>query len=542
MKKVLIKSLIVCCFLFVFNLKSNSKNANDSLKLAQAYINLSLTSEYFDSISTHRISKIIPYIENELTSIIDTGFNRKNESLINFTFSYLYLIKARLLFRNKTEINRSILLIWKATLAKSIQYFNDAKFPLYTSFWEYNPYYVLIGANLNSCNSLKFEIQKLQSEFNTLFSRNLYPDFQRIYYTAKERNIYDFDSLKYYSELFSIPIEFNISKNIAPNVETHSIDYSHFTISQDYKLELALDLISQYVQFSFIAKNEVPIINEKLLYESYDSFIVHLAPDSLDFHDVSSYVIHKDLFFRKEINAKACSELYISLQKKIPLSKGGNNFETYPLRLLSMKEDKPQIQKYYFPNPAPFPSSKFSINHFRPDLDDMGQVDTFFTKCFKDAGYEGRLHYYYINDYGFAITTGIEKINKNGSPINPDEERWNLKAGRVGNFSLYQIFKVIFFATESDFRIIACIVSPNEVAISTEQFGINEMSHLIDKSYSSLPTDLEDLSLDDKTMTILVYHFYQSDIGEVPIIDTSNKLTVQQHFRQTSSLVSLINQ
>jgi hypothetical protein len=71
---------------------------------------------------------------------------------------------------------------------------------------------------------------------------------------------------------------------------------------------------------------------------------------------------------------------------------------------------------------------------------------------------------------------------------------------------------------------------------------MSQMNNLITSSYSSLPKDLENVVIPDKTLTILVYHFYQSDVGEVPVLDTKAKLTVQDHLVNTSSsLARLIN-
>ena len=87
---------------------------------------------------------------------------------------------------------------------------------------------------------------------------------------------------------------------------------------------------------------------------------------------------------------------------------------------------------------------------------------------------------------------------------------------------------------------ISCIIASHEVAVSQKTNSIKEMNNLINHSYSSLPTDLESMELPDKTLTVLVYHFYQSDVGEVPVLDTKQKLTVQQHLINTSTLARLI--
>ena len=76
-------SLIIIC-----SLPSHAQNevsVNDSLTLAQAFINLSLTQQYFNTLQNERVTKIIPYEENELKSIVDSGFIKSNLSVINLS-------------------------------------------------------------------------------------------------------------------------------------------------------------------------------------------------------------------------------------------------------------------------------------------------------------------------------------------------------------------------------------------------------------------------------------------------------------------------
>ena len=193
--------------------------------------------------------------------------------------------------------------------------------------------------------------------------------------------------------------------------------------------------------------------------------------------------------------------------------------------------------KYYFPIPAPFPSAYLYINNFKPGLTTMKQVDNYFKNVFNKKGYAGHLHYYYVQS-GFALTTSLEKINKDGSPVS-GSKRWSVSIGGNGSFSLYETFKSIFFTTESNFRIIALIISPNAASVQRSPSSIGAMQDLLTYSYPSLPKALEDFSLPQKTLTVLVYNFYQSDIGKVPMLDVSKRLTVKDHLGK-SGLIPLL--
>ena len=99
---------------------------NDSLTLAQAYINLTLTQQYFNTLSNKRISKILPFEKSELKSIEDSEFIKGNNTLYNFTYSLLYLNEAKLFFRKNTKYDRENLLQWKNLLDTAITYFNNS--------------------------------------------------------------------------------------------------------------------------------------------------------------------------------------------------------------------------------------------------------------------------------------------------------------------------------------------------------------------------------------------------------------------------------
>lgn len=521
----------------LYNIPSGYRG--DSLILAQSYVNLSYTGTYFDTLTPNRISDIIRSAEGELAKIKDTSFIKLNNSMYNLTYSNLYFLKTKLSYRNKTEINRTVLLNWKEILHKSHIYFDDARVSWHETNEKLNPFYKPVKYDWKTCYLLSDSIEKYRSQFNPLFSKDIYPDFQRLFYTAKNKNEFHFDSLEYYTSLFTFPIRFQIldNLNINPYTRLESVE-NNISYGYEYNLPLALDLISRYLQLSYIVEKASSVKNITSLYYDYSDFVENLKPDD-PFNFSESSEIPKDNFFRKEMDTVACNMLYSKLEKKFPFTKKEDN-EVTDSDGDGVGDMMDMEGKYYFPIPVPFPSSKISINHFHPELKTMKQTDDYIKKCFIDAGYRGRLHYFYIREPGFAVTTGIEKIKKNGSPAQP-EERWNLTISDNGKISLYQIFKSIFFATESDYRMISCIIAAHEVVVSKKSFSINQMNNLIQNSYSSLPQDLEGLILPDKTLTILVYHFYQSDVGEVPLLDTKAKLTVQDHLVNTSSLVRLIN-
>ena len=202
---------------------------NDSLTLAQAYINLSLTSTYFDSLSTKRISKILPFVESELSTILDTAFIRANSPIYNFSYSLLHYNQAKLLFVTKNNINRSTLIIWKETLDKSLIYNDKAGISDYITFRnKENSFYEFIGLNSKKYNQLKDSIYALGERFEFYFNRDIYPDFKRILLAAKSGEKHYLDSLLKYATLYNLPVDVEIANLPEPGKFKSNYKFDHF--------------------------------------------------------------------------------------------------------------------------------------------------------------------------------------------------------------------------------------------------------------------------------------------------------------------------
>ncbi|MFC5193334.1 hypothetical protein ACFPIK_16295 [Algoriphagus aquatilis] len=516
--------------------------ANDSLTLAQSYINLSLTVEYFDSLSSERVARILPFLEGELKGISNQQFRQENEVLLLLSEAQLQFLETKHSFVNRKSLTRTQLLHWKAQLDSANSLVNEIWKSSHPSDWKGNEYYQLIGVTKENFELLTKGISSLKDSLNKQVNLDLYPDFKRLYFKAKNQGDYQFDSLQYLVGIYGMSLNFEILENSDfPREKIPSKNNPKGTLR--YELAQGIALINQYLQLDYIAKKAKHVDSRPELHNSMAKLRVQFNPeDSLNFNDLFGLYrqdIPKDEFFRTEFSAKNIDDLSKKLNKKFPLRPG----ETLRLDLSQNAgmglEPKPAVEKFYFPKVAPFPSSKIAIPDFLPATERLGDVDTHIRKSFEAAGYQGRLHYFYLHEPGFAVTTAIERIQKDGSPVSPEDTRWDLRGNPSGSFSLYQVFRSIFFATESDFRIIACLVSAAEARTGSEQGSFGFFTRLLENSYSTLPKDLRNMKLKDKTLTILVYHFFQSDIGQVPVLDQSKRLTVNQHLEKTPSLRNL---
>ncbi len=541
MKVIKSLPLLVIFLLSITTIKSQQQaatNGSDSLTLAQAFINLSLTETYFDSISLNRIDKIIPYEQEELNSLKNKTFQDKNATIYNLAWSMLYFNKAKRFSKTTTTPTRKQLLQWKNAL-DSAHYFYRSINIAYNYFIEKktDPYFELIGFNEKIYFKLDNDLYEFRGLFSGYFSRDIYPDYQRIFYAFKNSNTFYFDSLKYYASLYSMPLYLSEVEDVPELKKEFEFNATTPYLGTHYGMSQALDLIARYLQYQYLASDKVSnsiTLNKNRFYESYDDFVSKLNLNDKHKFLYEDGIIGKDDFFNNELNESATTALLKLLKTKFP----DDGIRTYPNQNVgSAGPDDIYLTKYYFPNPAPFPSAAAYVNNFRPGLRTMKQVDNYLVTNFTNAGYAGHLRYYYVKS-GFAITSNLEKINKDGSPVT-GTARWNVSPGGNGSFSLYQVFKSIFFETESHFRMFAFIIAPKKPDLDSRPPSLSAMQDLIKYSYPSLPSDIHNSVLDYKTLSILVYHFLQSDIGEVPMLETKNALPVKKHLAN-SKLAALL--
>lgn len=488
---------------------------NDTITLAQAYMNLYLTEIYFDTLSRDRISKILAFEKDEIGKIKDSTFINKNETLFYFTKSLFYLNQTKFLTQARREFNRNILRRLKSVFGQAIESYNSASIDYKTFEEEKNDFYEMIEFNKESNSNLKLNIWKLKNEFNTQFNEDIYPDFKRIFNRAKRTNEFDFDSLEYFTNLYDMPLSMAILEN---NEEIDFFSPESNYISPFYTADNRLELISRYLQLKYLATEPVRSprsFNTEILYESYDDFMMRLQ-----FED--------DEFIKKELTPEVCALLLKQLKSKFPPRGAEKGREEDALAFVGapLLSDE---EFYFFPNPAPQASSSLILRNFKPGLATLKQVDLFLKNNLEKVGYKKQLHYYYDMD-GFALTTSLEKFKLDGSSV-PADQRFTENLGGEGKFSYFEIFKSIFFDVESEYRMFAFIIASKAATMSNEVMTVSFAEEILKNSYNSLPKALKDRVLANKTLSIFVYHFHQNDIGQVPELDLSEELTVQDHLK-----------
>jgi hypothetical protein len=367
-------------------------------------------------------------------------------------------------------------------------------------------------------------IYNLKSDFTPFFNGDIYPEFKRIFYVAKSTGNYEFESLFLYAGIYNLSLKMTI-------LNLKSADNEEFTfpsIELNYSLDPKLDLISRYLQLKYLASVKVAKLPEGLSVDKlYDEYY-YLRWDVQDYNDA---------FFENELNSKALGILYEELQAKFPHEIEDDDTDGVP----DLNESEPNLSTlsldkyilypedyFYFPNPAPKASANLKVSNYKPKLTYLGSVDRHMSSILKTAGYEKHINYYYHELDGFAMTTSLEKFNMDGLKVQEDE-RWVTNLGSDGKFSYYETFKSLFFELESEFRMFAFIVGSKNITISNTSLSEGFAEQLIKNSYPSLPEDLKYKTLPNKTLSVLVYHFHQKNIGIVPMLDISGKISALEH-------------
>jgi len=505
-------------------------NENDSLALGQAYINLALTTRYFDSISSERLSSILVYEEKILKSFEDSLFI-KNGQLYYFSKSLWYYLKTQEHFNAVTIYDRATLLTLKNRLDKSIRYFNRANS---ISFNGTGSFYEFIEFSSEAFSDLEKKILRLKEQLANYYFEDIYLDYKRLFLTSVKNKVYHFDSLEYYNNLYNIPFELETF-----NKKHEFLVISARGLSNSYQMPYQdLELMSTYLQFDSMVNKATSLKDTNYFYILHGNFEGDLLLHNKSLKGRND-IVAKDSFFTTYLNDEITKELYKEIEIKFPIKE--LEFSDVVVDYSSGYDYQVggELEKYYFPTPAPFTATKKVLKKYKPALLSVGQVCGYMEGCFYNAGYEDHLNYFYLKIPGFAIVTDLERINKNGSPVS-GSQRWDLKQPKL---TLFGMLEAAFLQKESEFRMIACLVSSHEYLTSNDPEDYSSLPdfNFLKKSYSSLPNDLESSVLDTKTITLLIYHFTQNDVGKVPELSLNTAMTVTDHLNNTSGLSRLIS-
>jgi hypothetical protein len=488
--------------------------ANDSLRAGQAFVNLSLTNQYFDSLPDKRVRKILSFLRQELASL-KPEFIRTNRSLYKASQACYYLNRSRLLERGSHLSDRSSLLQLKDTLDMAFAFYREVPEPQYRE----NDYEEFINYN-KAVRFIGYDVWSAASRYSDHASSMLYSDFRRIFLRARQEHSYQFDSLLALARPYGMSMQFRILDSVRhPDVPS--------SLNGRYWLKAPLELMVRFLQLKYIV-DRPGRIDTGQLYAAFKQFQNDLKPqDSIHFGNTET--ITKDAFIRSNLGEDVIQELLHEIRLRYPWTDSMNIKDVDGDGLANIAPEP-----LYFPSKAPYPSDFKTVRNYQVSLQRMGRLDGHVRQILDHAGYADRCRYYYVRTGGFALATNLEQIDRDGKPL--EDKRWSIR--NEEKFTLYESIRSIFFANDGHFRVLAIVLSPQgNIPIADQK---NNSTDPFGKGYQMLPADLENKAYTKMTLTILLYHFYQSDIGEVPVLDTSKRLTVGDHLRQTR-LSALLN-
>jgi TPR repeat protein len=157
------------------------------------------------------------------------------------------------------------------------------------------------------------------------------------------------------------------------------------------------------------------------------------------------------------------------------------------------------------------------------------------SKALKDAGYEGKCSYYWLDDMhgpGFAIVTHIEHIQADGKPVS--DQRWGFDLPRYGPLTLGSLLRALMHADPGHYRLIALVASRHPL-IEKDTLMTPDQVVILNKG----PSWLGDspwktvVATTDFHLIAYVYEFERKSRSDDPVLMVSSDLTAEQHLQST---------
>src|SRR5271166_3744661 len=232
----------------------------------------------------------------------------------------------------------------------------------------------------------------------------------------------------------------------------------------------------------------------------------------------------------------------ISTQKLEPRKK---NTQSVVIRTARSRETSPAAKGVEFPTkgvelPTFFPpraTDRFPIPVGIADENvTLQQLADRLSQALKDAGYEGKCSYYWLDDLhgpGFAIVTHIEHIQPDGKPVL--DQRWGFDLPRYGPLTLGSLLGALMHADPGRYRLLALVVCKEPLVEKETPMTTHQVQEL-----SAGPKWLADSPLktvvptEDFHLIAYVYEFERKSRSDDPALMVSSNLTAEQHLRSTA--------
>ena len=190
---------------------------------------------------------------------------------------------------------------------------------------------------------------------------------------------------------------------------------------------------------------------------------------------------------------------------------------------VSSKTDEPM---FLWPPPKPSVYTEIPLSALTEDninLDNLKDLNSLIRKALERGQYYDTGYYGIPNQPdGFVLVTRLEKIEEDGSPVELSE-RWVTEVDQKSDFNLSRYLKSLFVAEEGYYRVIAFVVTSEDITSWGETASAKEFEKMISEASPSLMKSTASQPLSDThALYALIYEFAKD------CEDCNNKAKVKQ--------------
>ena len=170
------------------------------------------------------------------------------------------------------------------------------------------------------------------------------------------------------------------------------------------------------------------------------------------------------------------------------------------------------------------------------DVVTLGNVDARITQALESNGYYETS--YYAVPGGYAVVTRLERIERDGTPI--EHSAYPLPYISSGDFSVAEYLRRLFLASPGFYRVIVFIVTRYPFSQSGEQVTLDIAESWLLDGFNRLPTEVAASHYTHEYATsALVYEFARPTDNDVPTLTRPGAVSARMHLERSGVWAAL---
>ena len=307
-----------CLVAMLFFALAGQACANDSLTLAHVHKHLSLLFTHFDTTSNYCADKVISTAASDLSGIKDPSFIVKNSFLFHYTSALCYLDSLMLINKKNVAADRYHLRAQAEIMTRANNQIDQCTSEQDWMTIAGNAYYTYAGLSYEAYKKVREGLQqgKTKTKLEQAFNRDIFPDFKRLVLTSRNADVFDFDSLSYFMNLYG----FNrVNQLIGMETWDQKAPIVHAKMNTNCLLNPYLNIVTQYMQLLAIAHGQARTLQSSGL----SRLAINLSKDLSRMIEAdkskSPDGIHEDALWHNGLTVADCDTLSKVLQQKYPV-------------------------------------------------------------------------------------------------------------------------------------------------------------------------------------------------------------------------------